>query len=285
MINLPDLYSESLYNDFTYLAQEMGYECYTDLADNIIIHKSGRGKRVLVPFIIDKEELLITSVNGKKAEFVSNLSIKHSDNTDVYLNDSLVGRIVKEEDKTIELFAENSIKKGQKVHIKNTQFCKGNKLYGRNIKSNISLYIAEKLISEKLNADKDIYFTLSFSKKAAKVLQKTLKPEFIFLSSYDKPNKNFEISKGAGISYKDNGVITSKDVLELYKNASSDILNQNYFGKPDSLTEYYLISEKDIKTGSMVIPIKNINEQCEIASIDDVNSAISIYKNILTNEV
>ena len=285
MINLPDLYSESLYNDFKDLAQKNGYECYTDLADNIIIHKSGRGKRVLIPFIADKEELLITSVKNKKAEFVSNLDIKYSDNTEIYSGINKVGKIIKEEEKHIELFKENIVKKGQKLYVVKSIECKDNKIYSRNIKADISVYLAKNLILENLNTDKDIYFTLSFSRKSAKVLVKALNPEYIFSISYDKPCKNFEISKGVGISFKENGFIISDEVLSLYKAASSDVLHQDYFGKSDSLTEYYYISKKDVKVGSLVLPIKYLDEPCEIATVDDINSAFSIYKNLLTNEV
>ncbi len=277
-----DIYSPEFFEYIKGLSEKMGYECHTDKANNIIIHRIGRGDKVLVPFLIEREEVLITSVSGNKAEFVANTDIKIDDKTKVYMYGKLIGYT---SDKCIELLDGIRVKKGEKGYINNEVNCKADKLYGRNLKSNISLYIVNYLIKEVINSDKDLYFTLSFSKKSAKTLSEAIKPNYIYSLSYDDIGDNFKLSMGCGIVYKDGGAVINRNIVDLYLNCSKEIPHQVYFGKSSSLSEYYLISVKGVKVGSLVIPIKKINTACEIASVEDIDSALLIYKNLLQNEV
>lgn len=267
------------------ISDKVGYDCYKDRADNIIIHNSGNGDRVLVPFIVEKEELLITSIKDNNVYFTSNTNIELEVNTNIYINNNKIGYIKNTEEKHIIVNNKNDVKKGEKAYIKSGVLCKANKLYGRNVKSNISIYFVVKLIEEAILSDKDIYFTLSFSKNAAKVLPDSIKPDFIFNTYYDEVSENFVLSKGSGIAYKDGGAVIGKEMLDLYKKCSKNIKHQAFFGKTGSLTEYFSLCESGIKSGAIIIPVKNLNKSCEIASADDINSALLIYKNLLTCEV
>ena len=255
-----------------------------DNSGNVIIHKTGKGKKIAVAVPINTEELYVTHCENDKVYF----NLKDNTNKEsiidlcVVSKNGVIGVVKKDETlEFIEAFDKLECKTGDVFQILSSTNCKANKLYGQNIRIDISLKIVYNTLNYIDKSDKDIYFTLYFNDNAVKSFISSRNFDYIFTLKYGIAENDFKISEGCGIVYKDGNAVMSRDILEICNNISADISNQPYFSTDRSIIDNFVILAKDAKLGSLCMPIKYMGSKCEIADMDDINSTIEILKNII----
>lgn len=255
-----------------------------DISGNVIIHKSGIGKKIAVAIPIITEELYVTHCKNDKIYFNLKDNIDKESIIDSYSvsKDGVIGVVKKDETlEFIEIFDKSDCKTGDIFQIISSANCKGDKLYGRNIKVNISLKIVCDILNYINNSDKDIYLTLYYNDNAVKYFVSSGNFDYIFALKYGIAENDFKISEGCGIVYKDGNAVMSRDILEICNNLPDNIPNQPYFSTDRSIIDNFVTIAKDAKLGSLCMPIKYMGSKCEIADMADVNSTIEILKNII----
>ena len=257
---------------------------YYDDLGNLIAHKNGRGKKIVIAIPINIEELFVTNVDDNRIYFnlKDNLNKENVIDSYVITKDNVVGVIKKENSSEfIETFCKTDHKKGDSYQILSTNHCKGNKLYGRNLKLYISLKIAIELLNFNYICDNQIYFTLYFCEESVRTFINKGEYNYIFTLKYGIAENDFKLSEGCGIVYKDGNALISREVLDICEHASCNNINQPYFNSKKSILDSFVVIAKNAKLGSLCIPIKYMNSKCEIADFTDINSAIEILKKII----
>ena len=255
-----------------------------DNSGNVIIHKSGIGKKIAVAVPINTEELYVTHLENDKVYFNLKDDTDKESIIDLYAvsKDDVIGVVKKDNTSAfIEIFDKLNCKTGDIFQLKSSSNCKGNKLYGRNIIVNISLKIVDYILNFINTTDKEIYLTLYFNNSSIKSLISNGNFDYIFTLKYGIAENDFKISKGCGIVYKDGNAVMPRDILEIFNKASVNIPNQPYFSTNRSILDNFVILAKDAELGALCIPIKYMGGKCEIADMADVNSTIEILKKII----
>lgn len=280
------LYSYCLHTEF---------ECYTDNAKNIIIHKNGTGKKIHIPILISETKVIIKSISDKNiAEFDTINYVQKSALTDreVFYGDSSAGIIRskntpdEKDSQIIELWDGKSVEAGDICTFKHDVSYKANKLYGFELASIIPLktvLASIKLLSDAVN---DIYFTVSFCENALKSVAGQLSADKILIICCAKAEKSFESSNGCGIVYKDGGAVIDSNVRNFIKETAEKygIHCQPYFGKISHLTEELGLLGSGAEIGAVCIPVKHLGSRTEIIDISDIYGASDLGAKLLSDE-
>ena len=264
---------------------------YTDKADNIILHQGGKGKKIVIASIINKIQLCICCVKDNKAEFEVIGKVKKESLSDmvVYLKEEPVGIIrcknEKEDDKSyfIDIFGESEVNAGDICTIKNDIKCKGDNLYGFNVKSFTPYYSALEFVSKNNTSVNDIYFTLSFSEGGVISAISDIKPDIIYVIYCVNETDDFKISKGAGIVYKDTNEIIDKPIRERIKTVAdtNQITNQIFIGRENRVLEKIDSMGCGAEIGAICIPVKYFESRCEVANIRDIEELSRLIAEII----
>ncbi len=269
-------------------------EINMDNAGNIVIHKCGRGRKIMISALVDRSRLCITSVSSKKAEFElsGNINKQSLKDTEVVFQASSIGIVrAKEEEKKeneyyIDLWDENAIDKGDVCYLKSNVFCKGDILYGIDVSSVIPLEIIVCLINELRECVNDLYFTISFCENGVKSIVKSIKPDCLYHIYCAKSDDDFSISNGVGVVYKDGNAVVSPQIRNVQNKIAADkkIKTQPYIGKHSKLIEVLGITGEEKKIGALCIPVKCMGSGFEIVDINDIKSAeMLVFEMLNTN--
>ncbi len=263
-------------------------DIYVDNADNIVIHKLGDGKKIMVSAVMNMAKLCITNIredNTANFELISEISDYAICGKDVISNYNSIGIVRCSECKNksdidkikynIEVWDKTLVDIGDLCYIKTDINCKGDMLYGFNISSIISTKIILSIINLMRDCVNDIYFTVSFGDSGVLSAVKNINPD-IFYSVYEaKTDKNFKISNGCGIVYKDGNAIISQSIKNFENDVASDNnLNvQPFIGRQNKLVEVLGITGDIDKIGAICIPVKHLGSSCEVVDTRDILSA------------
>lgn len=271
------------------------FECYSDDAKNIIIHKNGTGEKIHIPILIPETKVIIKSIGEKNiAEFDTINAVQKSALTDreVFYNGSSAGIIRsrsnsdEKDGQIIELWDKNSVEVGAVCTFEHNAVCKANKLYGFGATSTIPLKTA--LVSMKLsdNPVNDIYFTVSFCENALKSVVRQISSNKILMIYCAKAGSSFEPSNGCGIVYKDGGAVIDSNVRNFMKETAEkyDIHYQPYFGKISHLTEELGLFGSGSEIGAVCIPVKHLGSGTEIIDISDIYGASDLAAKLLSDK-
>ncbi|MBQ3573925.1 MAG: hypothetical protein IJA16_04945 [Clostridia bacterium] len=266
-------------------------EISVDNAENVIIHKAGKGKKIMISAIIPKIRVYISKINDNKAEFELSGDIEKMALLDkeIFCNGEMIGIVRESRDKEkeskyfIEKIDDTELKIGDVCTIENKVKCKGDTLYGTGINSIIPLKITENLIIGTKYSVNDIYFILSFSENSAKTAVNMIKPDYIY-SIYCAETKDvFERGKGCGVVYKDGNAVVADDVRSICEETAhkNDIKTQVYIGKQSPLPEIFGIIGKGAEVLGICIPTEKLKSACEVVGIEDMDCAVKLLSQII----
>lgn len=279
---------DKIKNELSKLCEETECEMKVDRSDNIIIHKSGSGRRIVFPFICSLNQIIITSVDKNKADFrTANSDYAESfGDREVYFNGESVG-IFRNENKEksvskIELWEDNMVKTGDICFLETGVKRKGDKLYGFLITPVISTKIIKNVLTDLNDCVNDLYFTVSFCRDFAVICQTELKPDEAYPIICAKTDKSFVTDKGCGILIKDGCHITNESVISRLSEIAEKkkVTVQNFIGKSSPIPERLSISGGGIVTGGLYLPVSHMGSGCEIVSESDVESIVMMIKSI-----
>lgn len=267
-----------------------------DSAGNIVVHKKGSGKKILVSTVIKHAKL---SVAKTKTDDIAEVDLSDSFNCSavcgkeaVYDNDTLgIVRCTEQKEKSskkdvrcyIDLWDGKSIKTGDMCYIKPEINCKGNTLYGFNVSAVTIAKIIIDLINCTSSSVNDICFTMSFSDFGLISAAKKINPDVLYFVYEVDANKEIKISKGCGIVYKDGNAIIADDIISIEKEIakSNNIDVQPFIGKQNKLVETLGITGDLSGIGAICVPVKHLRSSCEVVDIKDLQSTEKLLINIL----
>lgn len=282
---------DEIKNELFKLCEETDCEMSIDGSDNIIIHKSGSGRRIVFPFICGLNQIIITSAEKNKADFrtVNSDYAESLGDREVFFNDESIGIIRNENNENkeksvskIELWEDNTVKTGDVCFLKTDVMCKGDKLYGFSLTPVISMKIIQNVLTNFNDSVNDTYFTVSFYRDFAVTYPKDIKPEEAYPVICAKTDKNFVIDKGCGILIKDGCHITRESVISRLSEMAEKkkITVQNFIGKSSPIPERLSVCGGGIVTGGLYLPVSHMGSGCEIVSDSDINSIVMMIKSI-----
>ncbi len=246
-----------------------------------------KDKKVMIALMKQNASLVVTKIDGKKAEFelLGGINREGIVDSEVFCNNKTAG-IIRKNDKdafAIELWEENSTKPGDILNLKEEVNCKANLLYGFNLSKQISRKLEESLNKIKDNNVKDIYFTASDSENELKSKILSVTPDVIIFVYPAKTKENFEISKGCGIVYKDGCAVTNPDLRDstLKTANANNIAVQPYIGKETPIVEAFGIIGNGADVIPICIPVSYFGTRTEIADTNDIQAATELIFKIL----
>ncbi len=267
-----------------------------DSAGNIVVHKKGAGKKIMVSAVINYAKLCIKNIkpdNIAEVDLSDKFNLSAICGKEAVRNGESLGIIrcdghrekssEKDMSCNIELWDENSIDIGDICYISSKVNYKGDMLYGFNISAVTITKIIISVINNFSETVNDIYFTLSFADFGLVSAVKNINPDVLHCIYEVDANKEIRISNGCGIVYKDGNAIISDDIIKIEtENAkNNNIVVQPFVGKQNKLIETLGITGELNDIGAICIPVKHLRSSCEVIDIGDVESAEKLITNIL----
>lgn len=265
------------------LCKTANIEVNRDVSNNIIMHKSGSGEKIMFPFVINLSSVIISKAEDSCAAFESLCLCKKQSLADreVFNSDGAsVGiiRNVKKDDYEVKLWDKNSVKIGEYCYLKSNILCKDNLLYGFNAEPYICVKIIEKLIFMFENYVNDIYFTVSFDDISASACAKSVNPDKIYMIYFADSDKSFKIGNGLGIVVKDGYHITDEGVIKNLTDIckENNIKSQTFVGKASALTEKLAVLFGGRCVYPICLPIDCRESGCEISDTSDTDYVLKL---------
>lgn len=266
------------------LCRTANAEVNQDASDNIIMHKSGSGEKIMFPFVINLSSVIINKAEDSCAAFDSLCLCKAQSLADreVFNSDGVsVGiiRNVKKDDYEVKLWEKNSVKIGERCNVKSNITCKDNLLYGFNTEPYMCLKIIDRLLLIFDKCVKDIYFTVSFNEASASACAKAVNPDKIYMIYFTDSDKSFKIGDGLGIVIKDGYHITDEGVIKGLTDIckENNIKAQTFVGKASALTERLAVLFGGSGVYPICLPIECRGSGCEISDASDTDSALKLF--------
>ena len=265
------------------LCKTANIEVNLDASDNIIMHKSGSGEKIMFPFVINLSSIIINKTENSCAAFDSLCLCKAQSLADreVFNSDGVSGGIirnVKKDDYEVKLWEKNSVKIGEYCYAKTSVTRKYDLLYGFNTEPYICLKIIDKLLLILSDCVNDIYFTVSFDATSASACAKAVNPDKIYMIYFADSDKSFKIGDGLGIVVKDGYHITDEGVIKNLTDIckENNIKVQTFVGKASALTERLVVLFGGSGVYPICLPIECRGSGCEVSDASDTDSALKL---------
>ncbi|KEH85026.1 aminopeptidase [Clostridium novyi A str. 4540] len=287
-------------------------EIKVDRMGNIVAHKKGNGKTVILDAYMDEVGFIITAFNDDgtlKFTTLGSVDEKSIPCKDVIIGDKRINGVIgfkaihlqgkKEREENIDIEklsidigakskeqAKKYVSIGDYVSF-TSKFSKlGNKLVkGKALDSRITCYILIELLKENYNAD--IYAIFSVQKqvgnRGAIVSSYNKKSDItiVFEGGLSKNNDNV-IDKGPSLSRIDGNVVCNSDVINDIKTIgekeSIPYEIKNNKNKGNSGDSYV---ENGSKLVTVSVPCKYMNSAISVSSIDDIENTIKLIRGYL----
>lgn len=288
-------------------------EIICDKFGNLIVHKKGSGKKVLVAVHMDEIGTIITNADNKgflRYSPVGGLRSNELVNARLKFEDGNYGVIHKETDiydeKKIEKYyidsplinelseAANYKLIGEMAVLFGPYYEFQNKIISKALDNRAGCFVAIEVLKQITSKD-DLYFVFTVQEevgtRGAKVAANMLEPDYAIVLdatiANDYPNnKNFNLALGAGCGIKvmDRSIIILPEIKEWI--AAIALENKIPFqweilenGGTDSGPIH--LTKSGIITGGISIPIRHIHTPAEIADKRDIQAAADLLNVIL----
>lgn len=284
-------------------------DVYVDALGNLITHKKGNGKKIMISSHMDQIGLMVTDIDKNgfiRFTNVGGISPNISLSQKVIFENGLQGIIFSEpieDDKKLKLEnmyidigvfskeeAENKISIGDICIYDSDSIINENIVCGPYLDDRIGCYIAIEAIKQIEKTNNDLYFVFSVQEevglRGAKTAAYRIDPDIgISLdvtSNGDTPKaKRFAVglNKGAAIKVKDKSIISHPQI----KNALVELAQNNdikyqmevlEFGGTDSGAIH--LTKSGVPSGVISIPTRYVHSTVEMASINDINSCLDL---------
>ena len=292
------------------LAQPYADEIITDTLGNLIVHKKGSGKKLMLCAHMDSIGVVATYIDEKGfIRFGSIGGLFKGDliNIQVRFQNGTVG-VISYEEKTpfkdialSNLFidigagsrgeAEKRVKVGDFAVFHSPTFQQGDTICGPYLDNRIGCVALLETLKNSQNSGNDVYFVFSVQEevglRGAGTAAFALEPDYAVAvdvtDTGDLPERKYPMAvtmgKGAAIKVMDHSVICSQQVREQLEEAAKSLnlpVQQEImeFGGTD--TSVIQKSQSGILTGAVSIPTRYIHSPSEMASLQDIDGCVQL---------
>ncbi len=285
-------------------------EVYSDNMGNLIAHKKGNGKKVLLASHIDEIGILANYIDDNGFVRFSPLggvmpycALYQS----VVFQNGTKGIVAYEEKESltkdfsfrkmyIDIGAKSTeeaqklISIGDSAVFEGAFFCNGDKVVSKALDDRIGAYILIKVLMELKDSPNDLYFAFTVQEelgcRGAKVVANAINPDIALAvdvtDTGDTPEcRRMAIKQGSGpcIKYMDNSIITHKYVNDALKTAADKegiALQHEVLTLGGTDAGAIHTSGTGVMTGAVSIPTRYIHTPRECVSMADVDGAIGL---------
>lgn len=293
-------------------------EIEVDVMGNLIAHKKGNGKRVMISAHMDQIGFMVTDIDDKgfiRFASIGGISPLISVSQQVIFENGTVGAIFNEpvddlsklklENMYIDIGAFSKEEAEKKVSIGDiciyySQFSENeNVVFTPYLDDRVGCFVAIEAIKTIKEPKNDLYFVFSVQEevglRGAKTAAYRISPDIgmsLDVTAHgDTPKaKRFAIglNKGAAIKVKDNSIICHPKVRETLVNLakSKDIPYQMEvleFGGTDSGAIH--LTKEGVPSGVISIPTRYVHSTLEMASKNDINNCIKLLVEFLEDDL
>lgn len=281
-------------------------EVYTDSLGNLVAHKKGNGKKIMLAAHMDEIGIAVTFIEDEGYLRFSNIGgiyPKRIPGRRVVFANGTVGVIESEEDnkenKLSKMFidigasdkkqAEELVSIGDMAVFEGEYRQSGDIVISKALDNRVGCYAIIKAL-QKVKTDNDLYFTFTSQEevglRGAKAAAYSLEPDYALAvdvtDTGDVPGcakMAVKLSKGAAVKVMDRSILCDSDVrstlIELSKRNNIPYqLEVMTDGGTDAGAIH--ISRGGVKTGGISIPTRYIHSPSEMVSMSDVNACIDL---------
>jgi len=285
---------------------------HTDGMGNLIVHKSGSGKKIMVAAHMDEVGVIVTHIDKNGYLYFSPVGgVKEADllAKRVVFDNGLTGVVGRErktnaEGKPVgkyfidiavcdEQEARQKIREGDMAVLAGPFVENDSHVISKALDNRAGCFVALEALKQ-YRGDSDLYFVFTAQEevglRGAKTAACTLVPDLALVVdttiSYDTPKEEYRtsINKGAAIKVMDRTIIVSPEIKNwMTKTAQKVGLNYQYevitAGGTDSGPIH--LSKGGIPTGGIAIPVRYLHSGSEIAAKSDLESACKLLAALL----
>lgn len=284
-------------------------EISIDAIGNIIAHKKGKGKRVMLAAHMDEIGIVVTYIDDKgflRFSAVGGLTVKELVARRVRFSNGVIGVIGCEEEEfhkkaaMDKLYidigarsredAEKSVKIGDTAAFAGEYYENGSIVVSKALDNRTGCYILLEVLKKLKKNKNDLYFVFTAQEevglRGAKVSAYSINPEFAIAVDVTEvgdtpaaPKISVRLGGGAAIKVKDRSVLCDIDVREAMIAAAKklkiayqlEIMND---GGTDAGAIH--LSRGGVKTGGISLPVRYIHSPSETASAEDIDACIKL---------
>lgn len=293
-------------------------EMYTDIMGNLIAHKKGSGKKIMLSAHMDEIGFMVTHI--EKDGFVRFTNIGgHTPYTlkglRVIFDNGTIGVIdshrvdspseLKFDNMFIDLGAKDKAEAETKVRIGdicgfyNPTIDLGDRMMGNSMDDRIGCIVLIKAAQELKSSPNDIYYVFSTQEevglRGAKTAAYHISPDMgIALDvtpTGDTPDGlklNVRLGEGAAIKVKDNSLIAHPVV----KNFMIDVAEKNKIKYQMEVLTYggtdagaIHLNKAGVPSGTISIPCRFVHSPSEMIDLADINACIQLVKGMLSEDI
>lgn len=290
--------------------RDCNYETKTDALGNIIVHKPGNGRKIMLAAHMDEIGVIASFIDKNgfiRFSALGGLEVKELPRRRVIFENGEIGVIGTDKgfsDKSeisnlyIDIGAKNKVDAEKSVNIGDTAVFVGEYLENNHIivskaiDNRVGCFVLLDIIKSDLNTDNDLYFVFTVQEevglRGAKTSSYSVIPDYAFSVDVtdtgdfpDSPDMEVKLGGGVAIKAMDRSIVCDKEVFSVLTDIAKkeDIPFQREI-MSDGGTDAGAIalSRGGVKTGGLSIPVRYIHSPSEMADKNDISSCIKLMK-------
>lgn len=284
-----------------------------DNMGNIIVHKTGKGKKIMFAAHMDEIGVIVTDIDKDgfiRFSNIGGLNVRDLQNRRVRFQNGTEGVIGAQEEAFKEKAAlsklyidigangkEEALEKvdiGDMAVFEGAFVNNGKTVISKALDNRAGCAVLIKAMSEIKEAENDLYFVFTVQEevglRGAKTAAFDIEPDIAVAvdvtdtgDTPDAPDMAVEMGKGAAIKVMDRSIICDADVrAKMIEVAKRNKIPYQLEIMTDGGTDAGAIhlTRAGIKTGGISIPTRYIHSPSEMASIEDIENAASLVYNL-----
>ena len=280
---------------------------YVDRLGNLIMRKTGAGKRVMICAHMDESAFIITFVEDSgflRAHPMGNVDIQSYIGSRVCFKNGINGIVctdgqAKKENLYIDIGTKDKQETLEKISIGDVcciapnAIIQGTKVLSKALDNKLGCFVLAGVIKEIKNTKNDLFFVFSAQGKlgarGAKPAAFEIEPDYaVVVDAADADEKKSDITLGGGIAIKikDNIIVSHKKMVDAIRTACEQEKAPFRYEISAQNTDAGVIhtTKSGCITGGIGIPVRYIDTPDQMAQLSDINNAVSVLRALLEKE-
>lgn len=290
------------------------YDTTTDTLGNIIVHKKGNGKKIMIAAHMDEIGIIVSFIDKNgfiRFSSLGGLEVKELPRRKVVFENGTIGVIGTDKafvDKTelsnlyVDIGAKDKNEAEKIVNVGDTAVFVGeyfendNIIVSKAVDNRVGCFILLDIIKNNIITENDLYFVFTAQEevglRGAKTSAYSILPDLAFSVDVtdtgdfpDSPEMDVKLGGGAAIKAMDRSIVCDKEVFKtLVDIAEKEKIMYQTEIMSDGGTDAGAISltASGVKTGGISIPIRYIHSPSEVADKNDIDCCIKLLKRVCT---
>lgn len=290
-------------------------EVYTDAMGNLVAHKEGKGKKIMLAAHMDEIGIIVTDIDDKgflRFSSVGGLNTRYLVNTRVQFENGTVG-VIGAQEKAFEdkpelcnLYidigaqdkkeAEKYVKIGDSAAFLGNIICREDTIVSKALDNRAGCAVLIDTLHNIKDSVNDLYFVFTVQEevglRGAKTAAFAIEPDIAMAvdvtdtgDTPDAPNMAVSLGKGTAIKVMDRSVICDADVrAKMIETAKKYDIPYQLEIMTDGGTDAGAIhlTRAGVKTGGVSIPLRYVHSPSETANIKDIEGSSKLLQKLVT---